>query len=179
MNDIFLSYASSDRSVAKKFAEALESRGWSVWWDREIPVGQNFDRVIEEELNSARCAVVLWSRESVRSRWVRTEASSAASRGRLIPVLIERVPIPLEFTLIQAAELLNWNGDTAHPEFLRLVEAIEQVIARPVRGSVAVEVQKPQQAVRRRLPIVPIAVILVLFIAIMLGRSVLERQSTG
>ncbi|HZN45149.1 MAG TPA: toll/interleukin-1 receptor domain-containing protein, partial [Nitrospiraceae bacterium] len=61
--------------MAKKFADALESRGWSVWWDREIPIGENFDRVIEQELNAARCAVVLWSKESVRSRWVRAEAS--------------------------------------------------------------------------------------------------------
>src|SRR5438067_2321292 len=108
MNDIFLSYASADRAVAKIFADAIESFGWSVWWDREIPLGENFDRVIEDELKAARCAVVLWSKESVRSRWVRAEASSAAARECLIPVLIDSAPIPLEFNLIQTAELLNW-----------------------------------------------------------------------
>ena len=80
MNDIFLSYASPDRAVAKKFADVLESFGWSVWWDREIPLGTNFDRVIEEELKAARCVVVLWSKESVQSTWVRSEASSAVAR---------------------------------------------------------------------------------------------------
>ena len=47
VSDIFLSYDSFDRSVAHIFADALEARGWSVWWDREIPLGKRFDEVIE------------------------------------------------------------------------------------------------------------------------------------
>ena len=96
MNDIFLSYDSSDRATAQKYADALESLGWSVWWDREIPLGKAFDQVIEEELNGARCVIVLWSKEAVRSRWVKTEAAAAADRECLIPVLIEDVAIPFE-----------------------------------------------------------------------------------
>ena len=117
MSDIFISYASADRETAHKFADALEGLGWSVWWDREIPPGKTFDQVIEEELNSARCVVVLWSKESVRSRWVRTEASAALDRECLVPALIDTVAIPLEFKRIQAATLTDWDGDTAHPDF--------------------------------------------------------------
>ncbi len=123
MSDIFLSYASSDRETAHKFADALEALGWSVWWDREIPPGKTFDQVIEEELTSAHCVVVLWSKESVRSRWVRAEASAAADRDCLVPVLIDTVAIPLEFNRIQAAGLMDWDGDTENPEFARLVQA--------------------------------------------------------
>jgi cell division septation protein DedD len=128
MSDIFLSYASSDRETAHKFADALEGLGWSVWWDREIPPGKTFDQVIEEELDSARCVVVLWSKESVRSRWVRTEASAALDRERLVPALIDTVAIPLEFKRIQAATLMDWDGDTANPEFDRLVQAVRQML---------------------------------------------------
>src|ERR687894_3281557 len=115
MNDIFISYDSADRAIAQKFADALESRGWSVWWDREIPLGKAFDQVIEEELNAARCVIVLWSKQSVRSRWVKTEASAAADRECLMPVLIEDVTIPLEFRRIQTAMLHGWSGDREHP----------------------------------------------------------------
>ncbi len=79
MNDIFISYASADRTVAHLLADDLEAFGWSVWWEREIPLGKPFDQVIEEELNAARCVIVLWSKESVRSRWVETEAGAAAA----------------------------------------------------------------------------------------------------
>ena len=115
MNDIFISYDSEDRAIAHKFADALESRGWSVWWDREIPLGKAFDQVIEEELNAARCVIVLWSNQSVRSRWVKTEAAAAADRECLLPVLIEDVAIPFEFKRIQTAMLMNWQGDTCRP----------------------------------------------------------------
>jgi hypothetical protein len=128
MSDIFISYASADRETAHKFADALEGLGWSVWWDREIPPGKTFDQVIEEELNSARCVVVLWSKESVRSRWVRTEASAALDRECLVPALIDTVAIPLEFKRIQAATLTDWDGDTAHPDFDRLVQAVRQML---------------------------------------------------
>ena len=134
MNDIFISYDSADRAIAQKFADALESRGWSVWWDREIPLGKAFDQVIEEELNAARCVIVLWSNESVRSRWVKTEAAAAADRDCLLPVLIEDITIPFEFKRIQTAMLMNWSGDDSDPEFNRLVEAIEQLAKKPARS---------------------------------------------
>jgi hypothetical protein len=128
MSDIFISYASSDREVAQKFANALEAHGWSVWWDREIPLGKTFDQVIETELNAARCVVVLWSKESAVSRWVKTEASAAADRDRLVPALIEEVAIPLEFKRIQTAMLLDWDGDNGNPEFHRLVQAVTEMV---------------------------------------------------
>jgi len=65
MSDIFLSYATEDRPRTRILLEALESRGWSVWWDRTLPVGQTFDSVIESALADARCAVVLCSEASV------------------------------------------------------------------------------------------------------------------
>ena len=46
--DIFISYASEDRSRVKLLAEALSRQGCSVWWDRTIPAGKSFVEVIEE-----------------------------------------------------------------------------------------------------------------------------------
>jgi NAD(P)-dependent dehydrogenase (short-subunit alcohol dehydrogenase family) len=84
MADIFVSYASADRDRAKALAEALATQGWSVWWDRTIPPGRQFDEVIEEELAAAGCVVVLWSKASVASSWVKTEAADARDRRRRI-----------------------------------------------------------------------------------------------
>jgi hypothetical protein len=44
---VFISYAREDRSDAQALAAALSRKGWNVWWDREIRVGQSFDREIE------------------------------------------------------------------------------------------------------------------------------------
>ena len=77
MSDIFISYSSHDRPWVKVLAEALRSEGWSVWWDRTTPTGSNYYRAIENELDAARCVVVVWSKESVRSDWVPAEAQEA------------------------------------------------------------------------------------------------------
>ena len=164
MNDIFISYDSADRAIAQKFADVLEARGWSVWWDREIPLGKAFDQVIEEELNAARCVIVLWSNQSVRSRWVKTEAAAAADRDCLLPVLIEDIAIPFEFKRIQTAMLMNWRGDDGDPEFNRLVKAVEQLVRRaphPTPSRSASQTRKP--APWRMLTfrwIIPIAIVL-------------------
>lgn len=57
--DLFLSYASADRDLAKALASVLQHNGWSVWWDRAIPPGKTFDEVIETALGAAKCVVVL------------------------------------------------------------------------------------------------------------------------
>jgi TIR domain len=89
MTDIFISYASEDRDRARKVASALQACGWSVWWDRNIKAGQAFDQVIEHELETAKSVVVLWSKDSVSSEWVRNEAATAAERDVLVPALID------------------------------------------------------------------------------------------
>lgn len=125
MSDIFVSYASVDREKAKAFAEMLSGRGWSVWWDRVIPPGREFDEVIEEALDAASCVVVLWSKASVASRWVKTESAEAMRRKALIPVLIDDTKIPLEFRRLQAADLSQWHGEPDHPELLNFMRSLE------------------------------------------------------
>lgn len=44
MADIFIRYARADRKRVRPFAEALEKKGWQVWWDLQIRSGSAFDR---------------------------------------------------------------------------------------------------------------------------------------
>ena len=127
MSDVFLSYANADRDRAVAIAELLRTRGYSVWWDRTIPPGRMFDEVLQEALSGAGCIVVLWSRASVASNWVKTEAAEGATRQILVPALIEDVPIPIEFRRIQAANLQNWTGSPDDPELQRMMQSIERL----------------------------------------------------
>ena len=97
MAHIFISYAKEDREQAAAVARALESLGWQVFWDRSILPGKTWDEVIEEAIEAAGCMLVLWSRNSVASEWVRVEAGEGFDRKILIPVLIEEAKIPLQF----------------------------------------------------------------------------------
>ena len=128
MANVFVSYAREDSAKAAMIAKALTQRGWSVWWDRTIAPGKTFDEVIEAALDGAVCVVVLWSKASISSHWVRAEAAEGARRGILVPAILEAARIPLEFNRLQAANLTSWNGDAADPEFEHFVRSIATLI---------------------------------------------------
>jgi hypothetical protein len=128
MADVFISYASEDRDRAGKLASALSALGWSVWWDRRIIAGQTFDQAIERELETAKSVVVLWSKHSIASEWVKNEAAVASERGVLVPAAIDTVKLPLEFRRRQTAELIDWNGERSHSGFQALCEGLAAAI---------------------------------------------------
>src|SRR5262245_54631536 len=106
MSEIFVSYAREDAGRVALLAAGLEKHGWKVFWDRKIPSGKSWHDVIEVALNRADRVIVVWSKDSVRSEFVRDEAGRARAREALVPVLIDDVPPPLGFGQIQAANLV-------------------------------------------------------------------------
>jgi hypothetical protein len=129
MADIFISYSSQDKERIAHLAEMLfKMGGWSVWWDRDIPTGRPFDEVIEEELKNSRCVVVVWSKMSVKSAWVKTEAQEGNDRKILIPILIDDVPIPLAFRRLQTANLSLWKGSETDIQFKKLIKDITSIL---------------------------------------------------
>jgi hypothetical protein len=145
MSDVFISYSKEDASHARRIAEKLEASGFTVWWDRRIMPGKTWDEVIGSSLDSAACVVVLWSKISVESRWVREEAERGADRHVLVPAFIEKVEPPFGFGRIQAADLSDWNGDATDPSFAQFCEAISG-FAKRVGQSTSKPPTKPDSA---------------------------------
>jgi formylglycine-generating enzyme required for sulfatase activity len=130
--EIFLSYARKDRKRAKIFAEAIEKKGYSVWWDWKMLGGGRIDKVIQDKLDTAKCVIVLWSNDSVKSDWVIDEADTGKRTGILIPVLVDNVNIPLGFRRIHTLNLVGWEGDSTHKEFELLLQSIAEIAGAPV-----------------------------------------------
>jgi NAD(P)-dependent dehydrogenase (short-subunit alcohol dehydrogenase family) len=128
MADIFISYAREDREIARALAQALADQGWSVWWDRNIPIGRRFHDVIQRELTATRCVIALWSAAALGSPWVREEAQDGLDRNILAPAKIGIVQLPIGFRTVQTADLSDWNGNPAHPSLIQLVEHIRSVL---------------------------------------------------
>jgi hypothetical protein len=128
MSDIFLSYATADRARIRPLVEALEGSGWSVWWDRRIPAGRTYAQVIEAAIRDARCMLVVWTKTSVESEWVREEADRGKRHGLLVPVRMDDVEPPLGFGQIQAADLIGWDGARSAPGFRQLVEDVASIL---------------------------------------------------
>jgi uncharacterized membrane protein YeaQ/YmgE (transglycosylase-associated protein family) len=146
MGDIFISYATEDRSRIGPLIDELRKRGWGVWWDRSVPVGGRWDRHIEAALASSSCVIVIWSEISVESDWVRSEADEGKRRGILVPILIDQVTIPLAFRWLQAANLAGWRGEMPNPEFEEVANAVCRVLEKTDKSSASAGASKTQIA---------------------------------
>jgi hypothetical protein len=155
MPDLFISYAREDRNRVRPLADALAAHGWSVWWDRQIQAGRTFDEVIAEALATARCVLVVWSKDSIGSSWVREEAEEGSRRKILIPVLIDDVRPPLGFGRIQAADLREWNRDVTADAFVALLADITRLLGPPESGDEQAATPPSTSAVAPSAPVPP------------------------
>jgi len=128
--DVFLSYARDDQATARKFAEALEREGLAVWWDVALRSGEAYDETMEQALKGAKAVVVLWSKASVQSRWVRSEATLADRNKTLVPAMIEPCERPIMFELTQTAELAHWQGDPADRAWMTFLADVRRFVGR-------------------------------------------------
>jgi len=130
MADVFVSYARSDKARVAPLVAAIEAQGWSVWWDPEIDPGQEFDHLIAAQLKAAAAVLVVWTPDSVTSRWVRGEAREGADRGILVPVRFEGASLPIDARALHTTDLDNWGEDPRSPQVQEVLRAVGAIIKR-------------------------------------------------
>lgn len=131
MSDIFLSYSSKDKARVAPLCEQLTALGYSVFWDQQVPAGCDWDTWIRQELIKSKCAIVVWSLNSVASGNVRHEATVAEKVGKLIPVLLDPLTpdqFPMGLFNVQAANLVGWEGESRNSGWLKLSAEVEAKI---------------------------------------------------
>ena len=185
MTQIFISYSRSERATAARLAERLTEAGHSVWWDVELVGGQQFEAEIQAALRAAKAVIVLWSKASVASDWVRAEAEVARVARTAVPVLIDDVSVdglPMVFRALHTVDLRKWNGDPAAAGFQDILGAVAKlgaVAGSPPSGSGGSHY--PQPSAQRRRWLVPSAIAAVLVLALAGGLTWwwLRPQASG
>jgi hypothetical protein len=101
---VFLSHNSKDKSFARKLKNSLQQAGLRVWLDEiELRVGDDLS-AIESAIREADCVVVVMSAVAARSSWVEKEVRFARKGEiKILPVLLEDIPIPGEWELAEKA----------------------------------------------------------------------------
>ncbi len=97
--DVFLSYSSKDRAQIEKLDSELTGKHVSVWFDHGLIAGQPYRDVLQTRIETVKAVVVLWTENSIGSKWVRAEADLADKHNKLIclrhPKLDpKRIPMP-------------------------------------------------------------------------------------
>ena len=107
--DIFVSYAHEDQDRVRLLVKALRDESWKVFWDVDIPPGAIWDEHIGVRLDGASIVVVVWSKQSILSQPVRSEARRAAKHGTILPLAIDAIELPLNFDGYQTTDLTEWK----------------------------------------------------------------------
>ena len=85
---VFLSYSRQDQAIAGQLIESLEKVGQSVWSDRELRPGDDWQMETERALEEADAVIVVVSPASLQSKFVTEEWGTALAQSkRVIPVL--------------------------------------------------------------------------------------------
>lgn len=131
MSKIFLSYSSKDEDKVEVIARKLGAKGKTAFYSREIPLGADWAERLEAELEEASAMIVLWSRNSVKSFWVRSEAAEGLEKGKLIPVLLDDSVLPRLFRNIQTESLQEWDGSPGDKTLDRFLNYLDDNYSLP------------------------------------------------
>jgi TIR domain len=127
--DVFISYSHEDKSAAREFATYLEAQGYSVWWDKNLKAGEDFQLEIHKQIWPAKAVIVLWSKSSVKSTFVRAEAAAAQRENKLIPLKLSGTAYE---DILQPYNLLHTEDFDNRSEILA---AINTQLAKPAPAS--------------------------------------------
>lgn len=116
MASIFLSYSRHDGETVREIVASLEQHGLNIWWDGDIPPGENYRDFIDRKLSEAPAICVVWSKSSVASRWVAEEAEEGVKRKNLVPIAIEDCELPRGFRAFQCAKLISGSPEEEYQE---------------------------------------------------------------
>ena len=147
MPDIFISYKKEERAVASELATRLTEAGYEVWWDDDLLAGERYEDEIATVLDNSRAVVVLWSRQSVKSEWVKAEAEAARQQKKAFPIIIDDMPpaqMPLLYRGMHAARFEGWKGELDHEGYVELIGSIRDRIGK-ARGPELTEAQAEER----------------------------------
>ena len=100
LGKIFISHTSADKLFVRRLASRLEKDQFSVWLDEhDLIAGDPLPETIGRALEAAKVILVVVSKASISSRWLRYELNIATEKMikgecRVIPIVIDETPLP-------------------------------------------------------------------------------------
>lgn len=144
--NIFISYSHEDHGYASLIEQQLTRAGHTVWQDsKKLRAGDNILTKINEGMKSADALIVIVSKNSLNSKWVKHEFSAMAfgdisnNRRRIIPVLIDKSSVP------------SYLSNYLYLDFSSSVDLGLQKLLTALESEMKDENRKPQKQLKKKL----------------------------
>lgn len=139
MSHIFISCSHKDIDQAMQFSELLDKHGFSTWlYDRRLKGGDEWVRIIDDNIRYADAVIVVLTRISNKSPYVIYEWSLALG--------LDKPMIPVHFENVPKKELHDRLASLHRPQstdLVNIVQLLEQEIAATKRHTIIVPRQAP------------------------------------
>jgi len=102
LGKVFISHTAADKPFVRRLAARLKKSQFDAWLDeRDLIAGDPLPESIGKALQAAKVILVVVSKASVASKWLRYELNVATERMikgecRVIPIVIDETPLPPE-----------------------------------------------------------------------------------
>jgi len=112
---VFISYSSRDKHLADQLSHDLAKHGFKVWYDRiDVLPGDNILDTIYDALRLSDVYIIILTKHSVNSKWVKEELDFAKVRQlksddiTIVPLLFEDCEIPPH---LESLHFANFSGE--------------------------------------------------------------------
>jgi hypothetical protein len=123
--DIFISASHIDWPRVRILAEKLAAADFRVFHSaRGMVMGVNYQDVVDHYLQHSGSIVVCWSPHSANSQWVKAEALYGMDQNLLVACKVASCRLMPPFNSFQTADLSDWHGDDAHPQWKQLLQLL-------------------------------------------------------
>ena len=102
LGKVFISHTAADNAFVRRLAKRLEKSHFNIWLDEhDLIAGDPLPESVGKALQAAKVILVVVSKASVASKWLRYELNVATERMikgecRVIPIVIDQTPLPPE-----------------------------------------------------------------------------------
>lgn len=131
--DLFVCYASEDRTFVTDLVAVLERRGLNVWWDQgQITLGDSLSAKIDEGLSKSRYGAVIISNSFFAKSWPESELHSMLNRSISSGEKVI-LPIRLDLSHEEAAARYELLRDKVSTQFDGNFENLADEISRAIK----------------------------------------------
>jgi hypothetical protein len=129
--ECFVSYTGDDRDIAIQIIETLQSENVEPWWDEKISlIKDEFTDDIQDAILKSQCFVVIWTENSIHSKWVMNENlmlhGIEHGNDKIVSVAINDPLIPPPFNTNQLLHVqIKDDRLLAKNELEKIIEAIK------------------------------------------------------
>lgn len=163
MSQVFLAYRSVDAARANTVRAKLEALDVPLFIDHKLVSGDDYIRVINEQLDTAVAVLVLWTAAAVdmsapagTPNFVLSEAERGFYRGILVAaafdkLVLSRLPVP--FNRFQTPDVSDWietGASAGHQGWQSVLKALGNKLGRPGLADLSVALESTDDAVKKK-----------------------------